>query len=275
MPTWQVQFDGGFAWMFDGDKSATVAIPKKPVNSSSVAHEMVLIVGDPARLDPKATTLPGRPRGDALEFVLRGPVDIRIDKKDEGNTGIKRNVSKVPPPAGVTDNFYFVYSIERLSQAGGAPKPKGTWRDDTLSTLKLDGGRVTVLPARFNAEFDIKNGDGGLVTSRRLSSSLLYVSDSPVHETLAFKTRDGDVVLIPGGQNLALTIEANCTCANNHPAPGDALDGFDLVFNLYSALKKEFQLTPHVPAGAHVTLSPLTAGPISPGPDCPPSDHPI
>jgi len=273
MPTWRVKFDGGFAWMFDGNKSVTVAIPKKTVSSSSVAHEKMLIVPDPSRIDGELTTLPGRPRKEAFEFVLRGEVDIKVDSKDEKDTQIRRNLSNVEPPAGVIDDFFFVYSIPRLAKKSGAPKPKATWKDSTLTRLKLDGGTLTVLEPLVS--FDIKDGNTSAVTTRELASSILYQSDTSVVASLVFQTRDGDVALKAAGQDLGVIIEANCTCANELPKPGKKLEGFDLIFALYPPMAKDFELTPFVPPTGLSTRPATSPVDFSPGPDCPPSDHSI
>jgi hypothetical protein len=276
MSNWSITFRGGFAWVFHRSDHATVGLLNTPPGGAGFEHRMLLSV--PVAAIDAHTSLAWTKKDGAAEFVLTGRVEILSDNQPLPPTPLGRARSLAALPTPQTNDFFWVYALGRVRAPAVLPQSppalRRNWRDILHTDVVLRAGTLTVT-GENGREFEMKNGFGVPQSRRFLASTIVYQSAVPAH-ILTFRTSKGDVRLKAGSAPLALTITADCTCTEQELKAGQALPGFQDMFQLYGALGAEWEIIPCIPSErvtpllAAVPIVPLD---ITPGPDCPPHEH--
>lgn len=266
-----LNFAGGFVWIFAGDERATVGLVRAPAGSR-YQHRMVLTVNRGLVIEAE-TTHPEEVTGaNPPTYNLEGYVGITIDGFPLPATRLGRTVSTIDPSA--PNDFFYVYRIGRLAE--GAPPPIRTdWPRHLTVRLPLSAGRLVVSDEHPQV-CTFQDGEGKPVAEeRKLATRISYTSRTAAASYVEVSA-DGGKVRINATSDLTLEITAECDCGSELVPVGSPLPGFDDVFELYDK-----RLTPHfrvVPIKARMTAHGKAAGDVpgdnhTPGPDCPPTEH--
>jgi hypothetical protein len=268
-----LNFAGGFVWIFSGDERATVGLVRAP-NGSKYQHRMVLSV-DRGRIIKEQTTHPEEVTGaNPPTYNLEGEVRITIDGRPLPAKRLGRTVSTIDPGKG--NDFFHVYRIGRL--ADGTPPPvRANWADYLTVRLPLSAGRLVVSEDNTQA-CTFEDGGGKPVAEQRdLATIIDYMSDIAAGSYVEVRA-DGGKVRMTATSDLLIKITAECNCGSERVLIGAPLPGFDDVFELYDErLTPQFRV---IPLRATSLTAPQGKGAgggadkKTPGPDCPPTEHP-
>jgi hypothetical protein len=256
-----IQFRGGFAWLFTPEGQVYVCLVDKP--GSQYRHRMVLEVLS-ADVDSATSQVPVRTHREWSYYALSGDVALAVDGASL-------------PSGKVAKSFADVYSISAISQL---PQPKiaADWRDRTSVRLLLSSGAVASLPG--NAQpCKFVDGNGKDLGRRVMATQASYSAAVVPTRSVDLTSSEGRVVL-RWRANISLVMLAECDCASTNPPVGAPVPGFDDVFYLYTGLGKECVVQALVdtflasPSKMAKDAS-MQEGPgfITPGPDCLKHEH--
>ncbi len=272
-----IDFNGGFAWLFDGDGTgaqATVGLVKAKAGSK-YQHEWEIVVDQIAIT--AATTAHSEPDPEQpgkQVFRASGVVTLGIDGTAPPPGPLTRNVSTTNPRSH--DDFYYVFNVARLkgvAQAKADPNALSVRMDVPAGTLIVSG------EARF--EWKFKDAKGSPHGNDRHLASKIRLEPTKVPTKTAELSWGGVTVVCDASKPLTITMRAACACGSKPLAPDDPAPGFFEVYELYpSGVPDDDRLIPFF-KGAAVLTPPergQTAGSGSdairtPGPDCPLTEH--
>lgn len=268
----EITFEGGFAWVFDGGKKATVSLVDEP--KSKFNHRMVLEVPT-ANVDTKMTTIkPSQVMSGKSSYVLDGDVRLEFDG--------------VPVPTGPIGKHEWdrTFAVKRIVASGVQPNLPDDWRQRTSVRLELTGGNLKILHHKPQACSFVDGNGKKYANVKMLSKAVKYTPKVAPQNSVTFRAKSGVVVIVPnGGKWPAIGAQAECNCNPTQGKVGEPLPGFIDVYYLYmkggtGAIKPEFVvsalgetfLSSTVPPGVAAGNS-LGPGMTTPGPDCPLTEH--